>query len=171
MPRFVRASAEPVTLRPVARFSPSGPMPFGYYNVASPSCGNASSNAANCKLVGSMGTNSDANVSNGSRALNPPFTSVNAGATFDPGSEAFGIWSYTDQASQKVSSGGSAANGDYAYSDNNLNSPGNMHRVRVFPLRDRAGNPVNNSYLLCFEEASNGDYQDYVFVLSNVKAP
>ena len=26
-----------------------------------------------------------------------------------------------------------------------------------------------NAYLVCFEEAANGDYQDYVFTLRNVK--
>ena len=42
------------------------------------------------------------------------------------------------------------------------------HAVRTYPLNDRAGTAVKNSYLVCFEEAANGDYQDYVFTLSNV---
>ena len=42
------------------------------------------------------------------------------------------------------------------------------HAVRTYPLKDRAGTPVPSSYLVCFEEAANGDYQDYVFTLSNV---
>jgi len=42
------------------------------------------------------------------------------------------------------------------------------HAVRTYPLKDRAGNPVSNAYLVCFEEAANGDYQDYVFTLTNV---
>jgi hypothetical protein len=170
LPRFVRASAGAVTLRPVARFSPSGPMPFGYYTVASPNCANASSYAANCHVVGTMAANTDANTSNGSRMLNPPLDGAAAGS-FDPGNEPFGIWSYTDQASQKVSTGGTATNGDYAYTDNALNVPSSMHRVRVWPLKDRAGAAISNSYLIGVEEASNGDYQDYVFVIGNVKAP
>lgn len=44
------------------------------------------------------------------------------------------------------------------------------HAVRTYPLKDRAGAPVPHSYLVCFEEAANGDYQDYVFTLSNVTA-
>jgi hypothetical protein len=171
LPRFVRAQAGSVTLRAVARFSPSGPMPYGYYTVAAPNCANQASNAANCHVVGSMLTNTDANTSNGSRMLNPPVDSAGQAGTFDPGSEAFGIWSYTDQASQKVSTGGTATNGDYAYTDNALNMPSSMHRVRVWPLRDRAGAALSNSYLIGVEEASNGDYQDYVFVITNVKAP
>jgi hypothetical protein len=171
MPRFVRAATGPVTMRLVARFSPSGPMPFGYYTVAAPNCADATSYAANCHVVGSMATNTDANTSNGSRMLNPPLDSAGAAGSFDPGNEAFGIWSYTDQASQKVSTGGTATNGDYAYSENALNVPSSMHRVRVWPLRVRAGAALSSSYLVGIEEASNGDYQDYVFVVTNVKAP
>ncbi len=40
--------------------------------------------------------------------------------------------------------------------------------VRTYPLKDRAGVAIANAYLVCFEEAANGDYQDYVFTLSNV---
>jgi hypothetical protein len=42
------------------------------------------------------------------------------------------------------------------------------HAVRTYPLKDRAGAAIANAYLVCFEEAANGDYQDYVFTLSNV---
>jgi len=42
------------------------------------------------------------------------------------------------------------------------------HGVRSYPLKDRAGKLVPNAYLVCFEEAANGDYQDYVFTLKNV---
>lgn len=171
LPRFVRAGDGLVRLYAVARFSPTGGMPFGYYTASSPNCSNAASYAANCHVVGTMVKNGDANTSNGSRMVNPPLDDSGSSASFDPGSQSFGIWSYTDQASQKVSTGGSATNGDYAYSEDQLNSPSSMHRVRVWPLRDRSGTPVPNSYLLGVEEASNGDYQDYVFVLTNVKAP
>lgn len=42
------------------------------------------------------------------------------------------------------------------------------HAVRTYPLKDRAGKAIANSFLVCFEEAANGDYQDYVFTLTNV---
>lgn len=41
--------------------------------------------------------------------------------------------------------------------------------MRTYPLKDRAGAAIPNGYLVCFEEAANGDYQDYVFTLYNVK--
>ena len=40
--------------------------------------------------------------------------------------------------------------------------------MRTYPLKNRAGQLVPNSYLVGFEEAANGDYQDFVFVLENV---
>jgi hypothetical protein len=40
--------------------------------------------------------------------------------------------------------------------------------VRSFPLRNRSGDPVADSFVVVCEEASNSDYQDYVFVISNV---
>jgi hypothetical protein len=43
-----------------------------------------------------------------------------------------------------------------------------VHRFRVYPLKDRAGIAIENSYLIGCEEASNSDYQDYVFVVSGV---
>jgi hypothetical protein len=44
------------------------------------------------------------------------------------------------------------------------------HGVRSYPLKDRAGNPVANSFLVSFEEAKNGAYNDYVFVLRKHRA-
>jgi hypothetical protein len=44
-----------------------------------------------------------------------------------------------------------------------------QHAVRTYPLKDREGAAIANSYLVCFEEAANGDYQDYVFTIRNVK--
>ena len=44
-----------------------------------------------------------------------------------------------------------------------------QHRVRVFTLRDAAGVVIPGTYLMGGEEAANGDYQDYVLVVTNVK--
>ncbi len=74
--------------------------------------------------------------------------------TFDPGSTTFGIYAQ--------------AGGNYQYSLDTLNTSTIKHAVRVYPLLDRQGNSVPNSYLLGVEEAQNADYQDAVFVLSNV---
>jgi hypothetical protein len=145
-----------VTLLPVARFSPKGPMPFGWYPMGSPTTHN---------MVATMASMADAQTSDKARMVLSPIT---GSTTFDPGAATFGIWVYTDQMSQLYDTGGTASNGDYSYSEDAPNSPSGVHRTKVYPLKDAAGTAVAGSYLIAVEEAGNGDYQDYVFVLSNV---
>jgi len=156
-PLFVKAGAGNVTLLPVARFSPKGPMPFGWYPQGSPGTRN---------VVGTMASVADAQTSDKARMVLSPIT---GGSTFDPAAAMFGIWVYTDQLSQKYDTGGTATNGDYAYSEDAPNAPPNTHRSKVYPLKDGTGAVVANQYLITVEEAGNGDYQDYVFVLGNAK--
>jgi hypothetical protein len=155
-PLFKKAQSGNVTLSAVARFSPKGPMPYGWYPAG---------NSTTRNKVAEMASLPDAQTSDKARMVLPPV----AGATsFDPGTASFGVWVYTDQSSQKYDSGGTASNGDYAYSEDGPNAPANVHRFKVYPLKNAAGVTVAGSYLLAVEEAGNGDYQDYVFVLSNV---
>jgi hypothetical protein len=156
---FVKAGAGNVTMVPVARFSPEGPMPFGWYPKGTPATHN---------MAGTMATDpGNAQTSNGAREVLSPTTGAQA---FDPGTAVFGLWVYSDQMSQKYSTGGTASNGDYDYSEDAPNSPAGTHRTQVFPLKDATGTLVPNSFLIAVEEAGNGDYQDYVFVLGNAKA-
>ncbi len=76
-------------------------------------------------------------------------------ASFDPGEVPFGIYGQ--------------ASGETQYSLDGLNSGAIAHALRVYPLKDRDGNTVPNSFLIGLEEAQNGDYQDALFALSNVK--
>ena len=154
---FQKAGAGNVTLETVARFSPKAPCPFGWYPMGAPGTKNT---------AGTMADAPDAQTSNKARMVSPPVTGPQS---FDPGTQTFGIWVYTDQLSQKYDTGGSAANGDYDYSEDAANSPANTHRTKVYPLKNAAGVSVANSYLLAIEEAANGDYQDYVMVLGNAK--
>ena len=86
------------------------------------------------------------------------FPELNSGGTsFNPGSASFGIYVESNTF------------GRFNYTEDELNTGGVAHRVRTYPLKDRDGQTVQNSYLICFEDATNGDYQDYVYVLSNVK--
>lgn len=154
---FTKAGTGNVTLTAVARFSPKGPMPFGWYPKGSPTTHNS---------AGTMASAANAQTSDGARMVLSPITGPQS---FDPGTATFGIWVYTDQLSQKYDTGGTATNGDYAYSEDAPNSPANTHRTKVYPLKDATGAPVADSFLLAVEEAGNGDYQDYVFVLGNAK--
>jgi hypothetical protein len=104
-----------------------------------------------------------------------------------PATASFGLWCFGNQRS----SGSAPGNGDYDYSQDELNivtqPVGNpplpadlveagvnhglttpVHRYRVWPLKDRAGNAVANSYLVALEEATNDDYQDMIFTIGNV---
>lgn len=153
--RFVKAGAGPVEFRVVARYSPFEAAPFGYYTGAAP-------NVTRTEL-GVMSLGPADNVAN--RTLFPP---LDAGAkgSFDPGTEAFGIYAESDSNAASI--------GDDArfYQEDSLNNDqGNVmpvHRMRVYPLKDRSGTAIPNSYLIGCEEASNSDYQDYVFVISGV---
>jgi hypothetical protein len=83
-----------------------------------------------------------------------PTTEAGAKSSFDAPAGEFGIFT---QSAHKT------------YTEDPKNA-GNQtsHAVRTYPLKNRQGMPMANAYLVCMEEAANGDYQDYVFQLSNV---
>jgi hypothetical protein len=173
-PSFVKATATgSVTMRVVARFSPVGILPYGWYPAASATPANNETLVAGAVTVGTMSMVTDAQTSNKARMVEPPLAAGSA-TTFDPGTTAFGIWVYSDQFTETWNEGGKPVNGNYDYSqdalntDNAANTPAVVHRVKAYPLKDAAGTAIPESYLIAVEEAGNGDYQDYVFVLGNV---
>lgn len=88
------------------------------------------------------------------QALNPK-TDAGSDASFTAPAGEFGI--FTTSKTHKT------------YTEDAKNAENAVkHAARTYPLRDRAGAAVKDSFLVCFEEAANGDYQDYVFTLSNV---
>jgi hypothetical protein len=109
----------------------------------------------------------DAQTSNKARMVYPPLQAGSATA-FDPGSAPFGLWIYSDQKTEKYNEGGNPINGDYDYTQDGPNTPAGVHRVKSYPLKDSAGTAIPHQFLVAVEEAGNGDYQDYVFVLGNV---
>jgi hypothetical protein len=143
---FEKAGDGPVTMTPVARFSPPFALPFGYYLE--------SSEGPRLKQVGIL---ADSGRFHQHQTLMPR---VVAGETaFNPAGEQFGIYVVSPT--------------HISFSEdiwNQLRYPGNTaHAVRVYPARNGPGGLIKDTYLICFEEASNGDYQDYVFTLSNVR--
>ena len=140
-PVFQKAGSGPVTLRAVARYSPQGELPFGYVT---------SGNAA-LRAVGSV-------TATQAQTLNPALTSGTQ-ASFDPGSASFSF--YTGRVSFSLF--------DTFTDDSRNTAQGQIkHAVRVYPLKDRAGTLVANSYLIGVEASANGDYNDYVFMVQNV---
>ncbi|MEM6883464.1 MAG: hypothetical protein AAF571_00425 [Verrucomicrobiota bacterium] len=143
---FRRAHPGTVSLQPVARYSPNFLLPFGYYIPTE--------SAPNLFVLGTLAQKTSTKDEH-----NCLFPSLASGqTTFDPGNKKFGI--FTSSPSH------------FAYSEDLLNQrlePKHVpHAVRVYPARNRKGDLLTNTYLICFEEATNGDYQDYVFLLSNV---
>ena len=157
-PHFVKAGTGSVTMTLVARFSPPGVLPYGWY---------PSTSSTTLNTVGTMSMTTDAQTSDKARMIYPPLQAGSA-TTFDPGSGAFGLWVFSDQKTEKYNEGGNTINGDYDYSQDMLNAPANVHRFKSYPLKDASGSNQAQKYLVAVEEAGNGDYQDYVFVLSNV---
>jgi len=133
----------PVTIEPVARYSPAFELPFGWYEP--------NGTTPNLNEVGVL-----------SGSANPPehqtlFPELVSGTmSFDPGAAVFGL--YTTSPTHT------------AFTEDALNTGAGIepHSARVYPLVDRTGNAIPNSFLVAFEEASNTDYQDYVFVIRNV---
>ena len=147
---FEKAGAGNVTMLPVARYSPDERLPYGYYLP--------NDNTPTLNEVGAIDTNGNASGTYDADWEQTLFPKPEAGSSlsFDPGSAAFGI--YVDSLTfNRVS-----------YTEDDLNT-GTPHAARVYPAKDRSGQALANTYIVAFEDASNGDYQDYVFVLGNVK--
>jgi hypothetical protein len=142
VPLFKKAGTGPVNLKPVARYSPDDLLDFGYYTK--------NNGTAILNKVATIDLKQD-------QTLNPKI--VSGGVTsFDPGSATFGFYTGSTSYASHIN-----------YTEDGLNNKGPLaHAVRIYPLKNRLGQVIANSYLLGFEPAVNGDYQDYVFVVSNV---
>jgi hypothetical protein len=138
-PLFVRATPTLVAINPVARFSEDGPRPFGPYTVQADS--------ATPQTLATLAAGQH-------QTLNPELE-PGGNASFDPGDAVFGLWV---RAGKRM-----------LYSDDRRNAGADRHAARVFPLRARGGAPVANAYLVAFRDGGDEAFQDYVFVLWNVK--
>jgi hypothetical protein len=173
-PLFVKATATAsVTMTVVARFSPVGILPYGWYPSGATTPTSNENLVAGAVTVGTMSMVTDAQTSNKARMVYPPLAAGSA-TSFDPGTSPFGVWVYSDQFTETWAEGGKPANGNYDYSqdafntDNAANTSAVVHRIKAYPLKDATGTVIPESYMIAVEEAGNGDYQDYVFVLRNV---
>jgi len=143
---FKKAGAGSVEMIPVARYSPDFPLNFGYYTQAKTG-----------PVQHQAGILSEAEDFPEHQIL---FPALALGQTsFDPGTEKFGFYAISP--------------GHSLYSDdlwNILFHPENAtHAMRIYPVRTKEGELLSNTYLICMEEAANGDYNDYVFLVKNVE--
>jgi len=139
-PLFRTVGKGPVTLKPVARYSPDDLLTFGFFTLRG---GQPVLNP-----VGVVGTHQE-------QTLNPAL--VSGGAAFDPGTEPFGLY---------VGPTAYSATSDYTL--DRLNAGPTRHAIRIYPLKSEDGAPLPG-YLLAIEASSNGDYQDAVFVLTGAE--
>jgi hypothetical protein len=142
---FKKAGMGQVEMLPVARYSPDFLLNFGYYtqSIQGP-------------LQHHTGILDTANRIPEHQTLFPTLAQGNT--SFDPRENIFGFYAISP--------------GHTLYSEDTWNMlfypEQAAHAVRIFPLKDNSGNQVLNTYLLCMEEASNGDYNDYVFLVKNI---
>lgn len=138
--------AKPVEMIPVARYSPDFLVNFGLYT-----------NAERGPSQHQSGILAKADKFPEHQILFPGFSSSEA--PYDPGDQEFGFYSISPSHT--------------AYSEdiwNMLFYPTHAsHAMRIYPVRSSGGSLIANTYLVCMEEAANGDYNDYVFLVRNVK--
>lgn len=145
---FTKSGQGNVEMIPLARYSPSFGLPFGFYT--------------------DDGVTHQVGVLSAAKAPIPEHQTLypavaEGGTTFDPGDQPFGI--YTTSPTH------------VAFSQDKLNRAANgnrkkrhaVHACRTYPVRNADGELMPNEFLFCFEEAGNGDYQDYVFLVKNVR--
>src|SRR5690606_22545461 len=130
--QWIKAGSGQINITPVGRYSPAESLPFGWYT-------NVSSIVRN--QVGVLA----GDIFN-AQTLFPAIAQGNN--SFDPGNATFGIYVTSNSF------------GRSNYTEDALNTGGVAHRVRTYPMKDRAGNLIENSYLVNVEDASDGDFQD-----------
>jgi hypothetical protein len=136
---FQHAKPGNVGLYVVARYSQDEVSSYGTYSTQ------------NGKLV----TKPMGNIAKGhNQTLNPELEGEGQ-TSFDPGDAAFGIFVKLPKRT--------------LYSEDQRNSDGAKHAMRVYPLRSRGGAQVPDALLVVVDEDGDGDFQDYVFTLVNVK--
>ena len=143
---FKKAKPGLVEMIPVARYSPDFPLNFGYYTH--------SKTSPVQRQVGILAT--DGNFPE-HQVLFPSV--AQGGMSFDPGEKEFGFYAISP--------------GHSLYSEDIWNilfhRENAAHAMRIYPVRSQKGAIIENTYLVCMEEAANGDYNDYVFLVENVK--
>jgi hypothetical protein len=140
VPTFQRAKPGSVGYYLIARYSPDEDAQFGYYVVEGAK-----------PAVRGIASASKAH----NQTLNPELNGDSQGS-FDLGETAFGLYL--------------KAGPRTLYSDGRLNAGTPKAAARVYPLRSRGRTPVPDAYVVAFDADGDNDFQDYVFLLWNVKS-
>jgi hypothetical protein len=138
-PLFQRAKPGDVGYYLIARYTADEVSSFGYYFV--------SAGKRTAKTIGSAAKGQN-------HTLNPELEGESQ-TSFDAGETVFGLFL---KAGKRT-----------FYSDDRLNVASRPHAARVFPLRSRGQAPVQDAYVVAFDEDGDRDFQDHVFMLWNAK--
>jgi hypothetical protein len=135
-----------VQMIPVARYSPDFPVNFGLYT-----------NTKKGPVQHQNGILKKAEKFPEHQTLFPDFSG--GSSAYDPGDKEFGFYAISPTHT--------------AYSEDIWNVLFHpmyaAHAMRIYQVSDRQDKLLPNTYLVCMEEAANGDYNDYVFLVRNVQ--
>jgi hypothetical protein len=136
-------------------FQNAKPGSVGLYVVARYSQDEVSSYGSFALDKGKLFTRPMGSIAKGhNQTLNPELDGEGQ-TSFDPGNNPFGV--FVKLPKQTL------------YSETQRNGEGSKAAMRVFPLRSRGGAQVPDALLVVVDEDGDGDFQDYVFTLVNVK--
>lgn len=139
---FKKAEEGPVKVTPVARFSPPGIETLGMVAKGS----------TDRIKIGDL-AESD-RVADAHQSLMPPWAE-GAEGTLPEVPEAFGFYF--------------KAHHYTSFTDPEIPTEAKIkHTARVYPVTNFQGRAMKNAWLVGFEEAANGDYQDALFLIENV---
>ena len=145
MPTLRAAGPGAVYITAVARYSPDFKLPFGFYTTV----GDEAAYTPVNQIAAAWGLG---DTSRNHQSLMPRVSYPDE-QSFDPPAGAFGLYCESPT--------------HVTHTDPEINV-GEGHQtqyaVRTYPIPD-----LDHAYLVCFEEAANGDYQDYVFIITNVE--
>jgi len=141
---FAKAGEGKIRITPLARFSPPGATPFGIV-------------AKGTTVLVESGKLADSNkVADAHQCLLPPLEGGASSVEIETPAEGFAFYL---NAHQYVS-----------FTDPGLPTEAKIARTgRVYPAQRLAGRDLKDAFVVGFEEAANGDYQDALFLIENAK--
>jgi len=129
---------------PLARFSPKGKTPFGVYDLT---------DGSKMTEIGTL-NESNKKVPDAHQCLMPPASAIKMPASLPA---HFGLYLEGPHYVSRTEAGQS----EMAKIENT---------ARIYPVTSLLGRRLKNAYLVGFEEAQNGDYQDALFLVEGVVA-
>lgn len=143
IPAFQAAGAGKIRITPLARFSPPEDTPFGIVLQGE----------SDLKELGKLGNSSEA-IPDAHQTLFPPLVGGEASVEFDAPAKPFAFY----MKGHKFDS----------FTDPSIPTKAEIpHTARVYPVKNFQGRKMESAWLVGFEEASNGDYQDALFLIEN----